>query len=172
MEKEIVISYKSNIDNLMKVTKYLLLRLPLFKFILLAIILLLVTNNLPGLYKESAQDKNFFIAMLPYSIVALVWVFIIYRLLSSSKENLLKNKKNFELQKITFKKDSYIQEGETFKIENFWNETYQIKETKSWFLIYPKKNSAFPIIKADLIDNQYNELKELFSSIDIQKKFK
>jgi len=88
------------------------------------------------------------------------------------KKNILSNKKNFELQTITFNTKSYIQEGETFKIENFWNETYQIKETKKWFLIYQKKNTALPIIKTDLKDNQYNEIKELFNSLNINKNLK
>jgi hypothetical protein len=49
---------------------------------------------------------------------------------------------------------------------------YQIKETKSWLLIYVQKNSAFPIIKSELKNNEYNELKELFNSIDIKKSLK
>jgi len=172
MEKEIKINYQPNIDNLMKVSKYLLLRLPFVKFILFGIIVLFITNNLPGLYNSKTEEKNFFKDIFPYIIIASVWVFIIFRSISLSKENLYKNKRNFEYQKITFNKNSYIQEGETFKIENFWSETYQIKETKSWFLIYPKKNSALPIVKADLKDNQYNELKELFGSLNIKKSLK
>ncbi|WP_396155960.1 YcxB family protein [Flavobacterium sp.] len=47
-----------------------------------------------------------------------------------------------------------------------------MKETKKWFLIYQKKNTALPIIKTDLKDNQYNEIKELFNSINIKKSLK
>ena len=101
-----------------------------------------------------------------------IWAFIYFKTISTMKKNILDNKRNFETQKIIFNMQSYIQEGESYKIENFWNETFQIKETKEWFLIYPKKNTALPIIKSNLKDNQYNELNELFNSINIKKSFK
>jgi hypothetical protein len=41
-----------------------------------------------------------------------------------------------------------------------------------WFLIYIDKKHAKVIRKADLKDNQYNELKELFSSLPIKKSLK
>jgi len=52
---------------------------------------------------------------------------------------------------------------------NLWKESFQIKETDKWFLLYLNKTSALPIIKEDLKDNQYNELKQLFNSLDIKK---
>ena len=115
------------------------------------------------------EEKSYLNDIITYSIIIILWIFIYFRTLSSMKKNILSNKKNYEFQIITLNEKSYLQEGKTFKIENFWNETYQIKENKNWFLIYPKKNTAFPIIKADLKANQYNELKELFSSINIKK---
>jgi hypothetical protein len=175
MEKEIIIEYKPNIDTLVKVSKYLLLRIPYLKFIPIILLFVLLQNNLSqflGSNNNINPTKWDFFDYLPIVIILFVWGFIYFRSISSMKKDILKNKKSLETQKIIFKKDSYIQEGETFKVENFWKELYQIKETNDWFLIYPKKNSALPIVKADLKDNQYKELKELFSSIDIKKSLK
>lgn len=175
MDKEITIKYKPNIETLMKVSKHLLFSLPLVKFLPLGIlfILLQMFPQFVGINPNNIRDEKFtFLNLLPIIMVIGIWTFIYLKTLSTMKKNILDNKRNFETQKIIFNLTSYIQEGETFKIESFWNETFQIKETKDWFLIYPKKNTALPIIKLELKDNQYNELKELFNSINIKKSFK
>lgn len=171
MDKEIKIEYQPNIDNLMKVSKYLLLNIRFVKYFPIAFIVLFLISKLPLLINsnEIVEEKSYLNDLLTYCFIIILWVFIYFRTLSSMKKNILSNKKNNEFQIITLNEKSYLQEGETFKIENFWNETYQIKENKNWFLIYPKKNTAFPILKADLKDNQYNELKELFNSLNIKK---
>ncbi|MEO8240118.1 MAG: YcxB family protein [Flavobacterium sp.] len=172
MEKEIVIEYKPNIDTLVKVSKYLLFRLPFIKFIPIIIIFVLVQNYFSS-FSKSEKIKSFdIIDLLPFAIIIITWAYVYFRTLSTMKKNILKNKKNLEIQKLTFKKDSFIQEGESFKIESFWKESFQIKETNDWLLIYLNKNSALPIIKADLKENQYSELKQLFNSIDIKKSLK
>jgi len=173
MEKEIVIEYKPNVDVLVKVSKYLLFTISYLKWIILFIPLILLKDLIVPLFTESSKPIKWDIFyILPFVLVGFIWFYVYIRLTSNIKKNLLKNKRNLETQKITFNKSSYIQEGETFKIENFWNEMFQIKETKSWLLIYVQKNSAFPIIKSDLKDDQYNELKQLFNSIDIKKSLK
>ena len=48
----------------------------------------------------------------------------------------------------------------------------KVVEKKEWFLIYIEKNTAKVIRKADIKDNQYNELKELFNSLNIKKSLK
>lgn len=174
MEKEIIIEYKPNIDTLIKVSKYLLFNISYLKWIVILLPLILLQDIIVPLFVESSSKSKEWTLFdaLPLVIIVAIWLFVYIRLTSSIKKNLLKNKKNLETQKIIFSKNSYIQEGETFKVENFWNELYQIKETKLWFLIYIQKNSALPIIKEDLKDNQYNELKQLFNSIDIKKSLK
>lgn len=173
MEKEVTIEYKPNIDVLVKVSKYLILTIPYLKWIILLVPLFLLQDVIVPLFTEPSEPIKWDIfSVLPFILVVCIWFFIYIRLTSNIKKNLLKNKRNLETQKITFNKNSYIQEGETFKVENFWNEMFQIKETESWLLIYVQKNSAFPIIKSDLKGNQYNELKQLFNSIDIKKSLK
>lgn len=170
MEKEIKIEYQPDIENLMKVSKYLLLNLPFVKYFAPAFtVLFLFSNILNAILNDKTNLKD---SLMQFGMIILIWLVIYFSIISIIRKNILANKKNSEFQKITFDDKSYIQEGETFKIVNFWNETFQIKETKEWFLIYPKKNSALPIIKADLKDNQYNELKALFNSLNIKKSLK
>ena len=170
MSKEIKIEYQPNINNLIKVSKYILMNLPFVKYFApIFIVLFLFSNILNAVNEDQSMFKN---GILQFGIIIIIYTFIYFRIISSVKKNILSNKKNNEFQAITFSENSYLQEGETFKIENFWSEIYQIKETKSWFLIYQKKNAAFPIIKEDLKDNQYNELKELFYSLNIKKSLK
>jgi len=54
----------------------------------------------------------------------------------------------------------------------FWKDIFKIVEKNDWFLIYITKNMAKVIRKADLKDNQYKELKELFGSLNIKKSLK
>ena len=174
MDKEIQIVYKPNIETLTKASRYLLnnSRLKFIPIYFIVIASVTYWSGHVGL-KPEYRDEEFKIAdLFPFIIFPAVFIFIYFRTLSVMKKTILSNKRNFELQKITFTDNSYVQEGETFKVESFWNETFQIKETKDWFLIYPKKNSALPIIKSDLKDNEYNELKALFNSLDVKKSLK
>lgn len=172
MEKEIIIEYKPNSDTLVKVSKYLLLRMRFVKFIIFIFFFVLLQNIALSATQSVTNIKWDFFDLLPFGMVILVWITVYFLTMYSIKKNILKNKKNLESQKITITKDSFTQEAESFKIENFWKESFQIKETKDWFLIYLNKTSALPIIKEDLKENQYNELKQLFNSIDIKKSLK
>ena len=69
-------------------------------------------------------------------------------------------------------KENYYQKGETFEIKYFWNDFIKIEEIKNSFLLYISKKKAIIILKKDLKDNQYKELKELFSSLNIKKSLK
>ncbi|KQO32798.1 hypothetical protein ASF10_20310 [Flavobacterium sp. Leaf82] len=172
MEKEIIIEYKPNADTLTKVSKYLLLRMRFVKFIVFIFFFVLIQNIALSATQSVTKIKWDFFDLLPLLMVVLVWIIVYFLIMYSIKKNILKNKKNLEPQKITFTKDFFIQEGQSFKIENLWKECFQIKETKDWFLIYLNKNSALPIIKENLKDNQYNELKQLFNSIAIKNSLK
>ncbi|MFH6950977.1 YcxB family protein [Flavobacterium sp. FlaQc-51] len=142
------------------------------KFIVFIFFFVLIQNIALSATQSVTKIKWDFFDLLPLLMVVLVWIIVYFLIMYSIKKNILKNKKNLEPQKITFTKDFFIQEGQSFKIENLWKECFQIKETKDWFLIYLNKNSALPIIKENLKDNQYNELKQLFNSIAIKKSLK
>ena len=174
MKKEVTIEYKPEINELMKVSKHLLLNSKIIVIPIFILIFFILTQSIEFVYNNKISSKVT-LSISDYSsfiIIIIVWTFIYFRLISTMKQNILKNKRNLEKQTIVFNLKSYIQEGETFKVESFWNETYQIKETKNWFLIYPKKNHALPIIKSELKENQYSELKELFNSLNIKKSLK
>jgi hypothetical protein len=174
MEKEITIEYTPNIEALMKVSKYLILRIRFVKFIPIVLLFLLYPTVLKafGVGLGLKEENSLLSDLLPIIVVIGIWVGLYFNMLSTMKKNILNNKRNFETQKIVFNTTSYTQGATTFKVENFWSETYQIKETQDWFLIYPRKNTAFPITKTDLKDNQYKELKELFNSLNIKKSLK
>jgi hypothetical protein len=180
MRKEITIEYTPNVETLMKVSKYLLLQLRFVKFLPLFFLIFLIpfivrilglSASIPALspffIDEEVNDISDILTVL---IVLGIWIFIYFKTLSTMKKNILNNKRNLETQKITFNEVSYLQEAFSFKIENFWNETLKIVETKEWFLIYQKENMAFPIVKSTLDDNEYKHLKKLFSSLSVKKK--
>ncbi|MGC4040362.1 MAG: YcxB family protein [Flavobacterium sp.] len=174
MENPLKIIYKPNIETLMKVSRYLLLNIKFIKYgpvFFIALLLITYWSRHMGMQSgyEPKQSIADYIQLLIFpGVLALVY----FGTLSSMKKNILNNKRNFETQSITFDKESYTQQAETFKIESFWSETYQIKETSDWFLIYPKKNSAMPIVKSDLSPEEYNSLKTLFNSLPIKKSLK
>lgn len=172
MEKEIIVQYKPDTETLVKVSKYLLLRMPFVKVIVFVFFFVLLQNVVLAATQSETNLQWSFLDLIPFAIVILVWAVVYSLMVFSIKNNIKKNKKNQESQKITFTKDSFTQEAESFKVQNFWNEIFKIKETDKWFLLYLNKTSALPIIKEDLKDNQYNELKALFNSIDIKKSLK
>jgi hypothetical protein len=73
---------------------------------------------------------------------------------------------------IRFKKEYFEETGQTFSVKYSWSEIFKIIEKKEWFLIFLEKNKALPIIKTDLKDNQYIEIKELFNSLNVKKSLK
>jgi hypothetical protein len=72
----------------------------------------------------------------------------------------------------TFNKTMLIDSGQNYSRTFFWSELLQIKETKNFFLIYITKYMVKVIRKVDLKENQYEDLKELFSSLPIKKSLK
>jgi hypothetical protein len=175
MDKEITIEYKPNIEVLTKVSKYLLARLFMLKYLPIFVLAFFALITLPYINIQNTDYQSEFFSLsnlMSAILIILFWVFIYFRTLNKMKKIILNNKRNFEIQKIIFNNEAYIQEGETFKITSFWNETHEIVETKDWFLIYPRKNSAFPIVKSNLSNNQQTELKALFNYLPIKKSLK
>lgn len=173
MEKEITIEYTPNTETLTKVSKYLLLSLPFVKYIFVLFLFITFTNILTAVNVDFSDNNRWaaspFISILMF---AAIWGFLYFISMRSVKKQILKNKKNLETQKIILSKELLTQEGQTYNVNYSWKDICKIKETKSWFLIYINKTSALPIIKAELKDNQYNELKALFNSLSIKKSLK
>lgn len=119
MEKEIIIEYKPNIDTLVKVSKYLLLRMRFVKVIIFVFFFMVLQNIFLSATQSVTNIKWDFFELIPFIIVIIVWLFVYFLVISNIKKNILKSKKNLETQKITFTENSFTQEGESFKVENF-----------------------------------------------------
>ena len=93
MEKNIEIKYKPNIENLMKVSKYLLVNLPFVKYFPLAFIILILMTKLTTLVNtatiEEKYDLGDFFALF---VIISLWIIIFFRKLSTMKKNILSNK--------------------------------------------------------------------------------
>ena len=75
--------------------------------------------------------------------------------------------------KLTAEQITYIENYiKSFDIKYFWKDIVKLEEKNDLFLIYVKKNQAKFIKKSDLKNNQYNELKALFNSLNIKKSLK
>ncbi|MDI9309609.1 MAG: YcxB family protein [Limnohabitans sp.] len=165
MEKDIVINCNYSKEELSKVTKHILLNSKIFKYLFVGLPIIFAIN-----VASSEKTDSFFLDYIfPVLIVIVIWTYIYFRSIHTAKKRIISNSKNFENITLTVNKDSFIQEGQTFKIQNFWKEINKIKETKEWYLIFQNQNSAIPIFKKDLSENQNNDLKELFNSLDIKK---
>ena len=129
MDKEIKIGYQPSTDNLIKVSKYILRNTSFVKYFLpLIILLLLVSNLLNAMLNDYSFIRD---GLIQFGLIILIYGFLYFGIMLSVKKNIVSNKKNTEFQTITFTQKSYLQEGKTYRVENFWNEMYQIKETIS-----------------------------------------
>ncbi|MFC4817774.1 YcxB family protein [Flavobacterium sp. GCM10023249] len=167
MDKEIVIKYRVNAENLLKVSKYILLNSKLAKYIIFGLPLLILLNIFSNSTIENKSDYTNYISLI---LVILFWGFLYYRTIKETKKKILENQRNFENIKITLDNSSFTQEGQTFTVQTLWKNINKIKETKEWFLIFQTKTTALPIFKKDLSDEQLKDLKELFISLNVEKK--
>jgi len=119
------------------------------------------------------QGSKSFIELLyfPDAIFILLPIIIVFTVFKQTKARLsyVKLKENIFIK---FNNEYLEDVGESFNMKYFWKDIFKIVEKKDWFLIYIDKKCAKIIRKADLKDNQYNEVKELFSSLNIKKSLK
>jgi YcxB-like protein len=168
MEKEIIIKPSFAFKDYFKVYLYLYFnRLP-FK-ILLVLISSIISFNVYLLISEQIPLKEIFTSSFIIILVSpIIMIFVVYRY----TKKILSNKKLKENISIHFN-ENYIEDiGESFNVKYFWEDIKKIVEKKKWFLIYVDQSASKVIRKSDLKDNQYNELKQLFNSLDIKKKLK
>ncbi|WP_460573999.1 YcxB family protein [Flavobacterium koreense] len=112
---------------------------------------------------ELFSASYLFLLLFPIALI-----FAIYRFTKKTLSN-IKLKENINIK---FNSESFEDIGETFNMKYFWKDIFKIVEKRDWFLIYITNDVAKVIRKADLKDNQYNELKELFGSLNIKKSLK
>ena len=170
MENDIIIKPSFIFKDYFKVSLYMLIRKPFIVIVISLITLIFAFNFLVLLTSYDAETTfNNFKPFYIYSILfPSLLVFSIYRATKKSMEN----PKLKEDIKIHITKEYYEEIGQTFSIKYSWSEIFKITERKDWFLIFIEKNKTKIILKADLKDNQYNELKALFNSLPIKKRLK
>ena len=88
MSKEIVIEYNPEINNLVKVSKYLLFNLPLIKYFFLGIGAFTIFPVLLSLNANIEQQKRVFKHLTPMIILVIVWILIILKATTSIKKTL------------------------------------------------------------------------------------
>lgn len=168
MDKEIIIKPNFIFKDYLRVNLFLEIKKP-FNFIIIPVCLLFLIIDIIYMIKGSKSFiELLYFPDVVFILLPLVKYFSIYKFTKTS----LSNNKLKENIFIKFKNEYFEELGDSFNMKYFWKDIFKIVEQKEWFLIYIDKKHAKVIRKADLKDNQYNELKELFSSLPIKKSLK
>lgn len=166
MEKQIIINPKFIFKEYFKVNLYLAFSTLLNKVILIlnmcALFFILV-----GTFFSTTNNLTF----EPLIIITLYSTILIFSIYIKTKKS-LQNPKIEEVITLTFNNSFFEEIGETYNIKYNWKEIYNIKETNKWILIFLQGKQVKVVVKSDLEDNQYDELKELLSSLNIKKSLK
>lgn len=167
MEKEIIIKPKYELKDYFKVNLYLAfstLPYKIFSFFIIFMFLLMLVNILLGTMNELLFES--------VHLIIIIYPFIAIYLIYFRTKKSLQNPKLKEAVTMKFNNSFFEEIGQTYNIKYDWKEIYSIKETNKWFLIFIQKKQVKAIIKSELKDNQYNELKELINSLNIKKSLK
>ncbi len=168
MEKEIIIKPSFLFKDYFKVNLYEYWNRPSFKIISIAISITIILNIINFSLHETSLEEIFSSSFLFILLYPLAIIFSVYRY----TKKILSSPKLKEKISISFNSNYLEDMGESFNMKYYWKDLKKIIEKKEWFLIYVEKNCPKVIRKADLKDNQYNELKQLFNSLDIKKSLK
>ena len=167
MEREISIKPKYKLKEYFKVNLYLAFSTftyKVFSFLILVILIVMLANIL------LVNTNNFLFE--PVHLIIFLYPLIAIYLIYFRTQKSLQNPKLREDITMKFNNSFFEEIGESYNIKYNWKELYKIKETNKWFLIFIQKKQAKVIIKSDLEDYQYNELKELLSLLNIKKSLK
>ena len=168
MEKEIVIKPNFAVSDFFKLNLFLYVTsIGFFIFLIIEILILsfFTYNFIIGKFELFDILLIYFISLILYPMFICLMKYIQTK--RSLEDPRLKENITFK-----FNKEQLEDIGESYSRKFKYSELLKIKETKGFFLIYITKQMIKPIIKADLKDNQYNELKELFNSLKIKKSLK
>ncbi|WP_396155973.1 hypothetical protein [Flavobacterium sp.] len=134
MEKNIEIKYKPNIENLMKVSKYLLVNLPFVKYFPLAFIILILMTKLTTLVNtatiEEKYDLGDFFALF---VIISLWIIIFFRKLSTMKKNILSNKKILNYKPLHSTQNPIFRKAKLLKLRIFGMKHIKLRKQKNGF---------------------------------------
>ena len=168
MEKEIVIKPNYIFKDYYKI--YILLYFnKLSNKIVSIFLMVIILFNLYTLLSDEIEFTEIFSGGF---VFILFYPFLTLLVKYKQTKTILSNPKLKENIFIKLNSINYEIIGESFNIKFNWTEIKEIIEKKNWFLIYISNNDIKLIRKADLKENQYTELKELFNSINIKKSLK
>jgi len=168
MENEIIIKPKFIINDYFKVSLFLFVTSRAFLFLTIADLLFVgyfTYYHYIGFYSFSDLMLIWFIAMVFWPALILLSMYV-------KTKRILADPRLKEDISFTFNNTMLVDSGQNYSRTFFWSELLQIKETKNFFLIYITKYMVKVIRKVDLKENQYEDLKELFSSLPIKKSLK
>ena len=168
MEKEIVIKPNFIFKDYFKVNLYEYWNRPSFKIVSIAISIIIILNIINFSINEISLEEIFSSSFLFILFYPLIVIFSVYRY----TKKILSSPKLKENISISFNSNYLEDVGESFNMKYYWKDLKKIIEKKEWFLIYVENNCPKVIRKADLKDNQYSDLKNLFNSINIKKSLK
>ncbi|MEG0848848.1 MAG: YcxB family protein [Flavobacterium sp.] len=168
MEKEIIVKPSFTFKDYFKANLYIYLTRPAF-IIISVVVFLIILVNVTNIFSNEVNLKDIFTSSFVF--ILLYPLLIIYSIYRHTKR-IFKNPRLNENLSIHFNENYMEEVGDSFNMKFFWKDLKKITEKKDWFLIYLEKNSAKVLNKSDLKNNQYNELKQLFNSIDIKKSLK
>ncbi len=172
MKKEIVIKNNFSVKTYTKAALNAIFPKWMF-WILVALYSMLLINGIRMIINEILSNKFNLNNLMNIEIFALFFPLFLYIIFSQSVNNKFKeDSKNKENIYHILNDDFFEIKGDSFVTKYFWRDLLKINEVKDYFLVFMTKNSFLIINKADLKDNQYNELKELFNSLDIKKSLK
>lgn len=165
MESQIVIKPSFDANSVFKATLLVYKNSRLVIYLIVFFIIMLISAS-----ANASYDKYFWVPLA--TIYPLVVLLFVYRIYATSKKQITDNPKLQEDISHVFTADYFQEKGESFDIKYFWKDIVKLEEKNDLFLIYIKKNQAKFIKKSDLKNNQYNELKALFNSLNIKKSLK
>lgn len=166
MEKEIIIKPNFVFKDYFKVNLYLYLSNRIY-YILLPLSACFLFFDIYQISLDSSKlSKLYSFPDIVFILLPIIILFSVFRITKSRLSN-IKLKENVFIK---FNREYLEDVGESFNMKYFWKDIFKIVEKNNWFLIYIDKKYAKVIRKADLKDNQYNDLKALFNSLNVNKK--
>lgn len=168
MEKEIIIKPSFDVNSTFKVIFYVLFGNKKSIIIFFTALFIIFSNNYFSIASGKKQEFDIYsLLMIVFFITILT--FLIYR---SIKKKILNNPRLKENIFFILNKEYFQEKGDSFEVKHFWENIIKVVENKDFFLIYITKYSALYVRKIDLKENQYDELRGLFNSLDIKKSLK
>jgi hypothetical protein len=168
MDKEIVIKPSFVFKDYLNINIFLFLRSPqIFVFIIIDVLFISYFTY----YYSLGSIALFELQLIYFASLVLYPIFIYFLKYIQTKRSLEDPRLK---EDITFRinQTNLIDFGQSYSRNYTFSEMLKIMETKHFFLFYITKHMVKIIRKADLKENQYNELKELFNSLNIKKSLK